>query len=112
MAIDKIRVEVWDGTGENYLGKGYYVGLATVNIVRSPDGTILSESNAEDPPSDSFMKQVEKAGGDFERLTNNPKIELDSGKVVYGCQVWWQPIPEEGGSDADRRTKEDEVLPT
>lgn len=21
----------------------------------------------------------------------NPKIELDSGKVVYGCECWWGP---------------------
>ena len=22
-------------------------------------------------------------------LTNNPKIELDNGKVVWGCECWW-----------------------
>lgn len=24
-----------------------------------------------------------------ESKTVNPKIELDSGKVVYGCECWW-----------------------
>lgn len=24
-----------------------------------------------------------------ETKTVNPKIELDSGKVVYGCECWW-----------------------
>ncbi|OQA08597.1 MAG: hypothetical protein BWY67_01473 [Bacteroidetes bacterium ADurb.Bin397] len=27
----------------------------------------------------------------FELGLKNPKIELDNGKVVWGCQCWWGP---------------------
>ena len=32
----------------------------------------------------------EYAGG-FNFGQSNPKIELDNGKVVFGCECWWGP---------------------
>lgn len=31
------------------------------------------------------------AAGLISRGVKNPKILLDSGKVVYGCECWWGP---------------------
>ena len=38
---------------------------------------------------------MELHGWELDALPSNPKIELDSGEVVYGCQVWWTRVPEE-----------------
>lgn len=36
--------------------------------------------------------------GDHSKLgINNPKIELDTGGVVWGCQCWWFPCQDEAG---------------
>lgn len=100
----RMRVEVWNGTGEEYLGKGYFVGLATVYVMRTPEGNLLSHSNAEDPPPPEVIDFAAKLDTEVEEIKHNPVIELDDGGTVYGCQVWWQPIPDEkGGNNANRK---------
>lgn len=81
----KIRVQVHSGDGKTLLGNGTYVEDVTVYVVRHEDG-ISSAKFAEEPPEG--MEDV------AEVVSSNPKIILDSGEVVYGCQVWWAPIPE------------------
>lgn len=82
------RVAVKDGAGTKDLGKGTYVGNVEVYFMVGPQGVILSQKNAEVPPDEVPPDtKVIKRGG-------NPKIVLDSGEVVYGCQVWWEPIDE------------------
>lgn len=79
------RVRVKDGAGEKFIGEGTYVGRVTVYVVRTPDGRLLSNKIAETPPSAVPEESI------F-RIPRNPKIQLDNGEIVYGCQVWWEPI--------------------
>lgn len=81
-----MKVEVFDGAGKNFLGFGNLVGNVTVYIIGKPDGSIVSLQNAEERPSD---KVIAEHGGELIISEDNPKIVLDDGRVVYGCQVWW-----------------------
>lgn len=90
----QIRVDVFDGDAVTHLGQGTYVGDVVVYFFRRPDGHLLFNSNAEERPSDQQIKMVEELGGSLIEMPDNPKIVLDDGRVVYGCQVWWNPIEE------------------
>ncbi len=81
-----MKVEVFDGAGENFLGFGNLVGNATVYVIVKPDGSIISSQNAEERPSDELIAEH---NGELITIGDNPKIILDDGRVVYGCQVWW-----------------------
>jgi len=87
---DKIpeRVRVWNGDQTQYLGEGKYVGEADVYFIRRPDGSILSNHNAEIEPDPSEVPDDCVVVSS----TGNPKIVLDNGDTVYGCQVWWEPV--------------------
>lgn len=87
-----MRVEVWSGDRNEYLGEGEFVGFVDVYLLRMPDGSIMSSENAEEKPEGTGIENY------AERVEGNPKIRLDSGRIVYGCQVWWKQI--EGESDA------------
>lgn len=78
------RVEVWNGDRSAFLGKGMLVGQVTVYFLRMDDGSIQSLENAEEEP------EYVPYGASLEKSENNPKIVLDNGKVVYGCQVWFK----------------------
>ena len=93
-----VRVRVHSGDGSKLLGEGWYVGDVTVYFMRHPDGHLTSLADAEKPPPVEEMPE----GAQLERSDGNPKIKLDSGEVVYGCQVWWEPI-EGAGIDASQR---------
>lgn len=82
-----MKVQVFDGTGNNFLGFGTLVGRVTVYFVIRPDGAITSLANAEEMPPPAFIAECE---GELAVVEGNPKIILDNGQVVYGCQVWWQ----------------------
>jgi hypothetical protein len=84
------RVRVHSGDGQTRLGDGKYVGEATVWYIRTADGNLLSHGNAEEKPPSHMVPE----GGSLVESEGNPKIVLDSGKVVYGCQVWWEVIKE------------------
>jgi hypothetical protein len=75
------RVRVWDGTGEKLVGEGTYVGDVKVRFVMGDDGSIFSTDDPEvtAPPGTTVVNE-------------NPKIVMDDGSVVYGCQVWWETI--------------------
>ena len=79
------RVRVRAGDGETPLGEGTYVGEATVYVIVNEDGSLRSNENAETMPAGIPEERIR-------RVPNNPKIVLDSGKTVYGCQVWWEPV--------------------
>ena len=78
-----MRVKVWNGDQSKYLGEGTLLGTATVYFFPDKDGIIHSLKNAEEKPKDI-------PGEDIIKSANNPKIELDTGEIVYGCQVWWE----------------------
>ena len=79
-----LRVDVFDGSGKTHLGKGTIIGFVDVYIVRHENG-IYSAYDAETKPNGFPEESVTK-------VSSNPKIKLDSGKMVYGCQTWWEPI--------------------
>lgn len=86
-----MRVRVHDGTGEKLLGEGVYEGDVKAYFIVMPDGSLQSLQNAEiEPPANEVPEGAEVVTTD-----DNPKIRLDSGEVVYGCQVWWEPIEKE-----------------
>lgn len=82
------RVRVHDGSGEKLLGEGTYVGDVAVYFIHMPDGSLRSLSNAEEEPPPEMVPE----GAEVISSTDNPKIVLDNGRTVYGCQVWWEPI--------------------
>lgn len=43
--------------------------------------------DAEIPPVGLVSVLAEKAG-----ITENPRIKLDSGQTIWGCECWWCPI--------------------
>lgn len=83
------KVKVWNGDQSEYLGEGTYVGEVTVYFVRTDDG-IQSASNAEERPQGVSEDQIIES-------PDNPKIVLDNGRTVYGCQVWWKPAEKNVG---------------
>ena len=80
------RVKVWSGDNEVYLGEGEFVGFADVYLLRMPDGSIMSAEYAEEKPEGGGVEDY------VELVRGNPKIKLDSGRIVYGCQVWWRLV--------------------
>lgn len=91
------KVKVWNGDQSEFLGEGTYVGDVTVYFIQNEDGNgIRSGSNAEQRPEGVPEDQIIEA-------PNNPKIVLDSGRTVYGCQVWWEPA--DSPSEASPKTE-------
>lgn len=84
------KVKVWNGDQSEFLGEGTYVGEVTVYFIQTENG-ISSGSNAEQRPEGVPEDQIIEA-------PNNPKIVLDSGRTVYGCQVWWEPVDGESAA--------------
>lgn len=80
----KNRVLVHDGSGQKVLGYGQYIGETKVWFFQMPDGSLRSSPNAESKPTDI------PPGATLHQSDNNPKIILDDGRMVYGCQVWWE----------------------
>ena len=85
------RVKVHSGTGKELLGYGNFVGCVPVFFWRGSGGNLLSDKKCEERPSLQIIKEMEASGAELVELQSNPKIVLDNGDVVYGCQVWWQP---------------------
>ena len=81
------RVGVFDGSGKNFLGHGSLVGFVDVYVIDNEDGSISSNKFAEDKPVGVPDDKIRIA-------KRNPKIILDSGITVYGCQVWWSYVTE------------------
>lgn len=89
-----LRVKAVSGDGKTELGLGTYTGDVHVYIFETEDG-IVSLDNAEQEPSQEIIDYiVSTTGATPLEMYDNPRIILDNGKVVYGCQVWWQPVGE------------------
>jgi len=58
-------------------GFGTYVGREVPNTAAGAFGKALREIAEEVPEVPDYLK--------------NPKIVLDNGKVVWGCECWWGP---------------------
>lgn len=82
------RVVVFDSEDSSEGKPGVYAGSVTVYVILSPvNQAIRSLKFAEQRPSPEEVAAV--PDGEVAELHNNPKIILDSGEVIYGCQVWW-----------------------
>lgn len=86
-----MRVDVWNGDQSEYLGKGILVGHVAVyfmvNASEFPPTQIKTMHNPElEPPA-----HLVPDGWKVIKRDDNPKIILDNGETVYGCQVWWGP---------------------
>lgn len=88
-----MRVQVWSGDQSEFLGHGEVVGLVTVYFIAGGDGAIYSSENPEERPTEDVLRELE---GEVIESPENPKIRLDDGSHVYGCQVWWSPVDTPG----------------
>ena len=86
-----MRVRVWSGDESEYLGEGDYMGNVTVYIVFPCDPEAPTDAISSFPDAEVYPDEVPE-GMEVGEIPDNPKIELDSGEIVYGCQVWWEPI--------------------
>ncbi len=84
-----MRVKVFGGDGTKFLGFGELVSKVTVYAIENPDGSLTSLGNAEEKPPEDVVAQ---SGGRLITIKNNPKIRLESGEIVYGCQIWWDSV--------------------
>lgn len=89
------RVRVNGGDGVTPYGLGTYVGSAPVYFAVMPDGSLQSHPDArKEITSDDFPGHIR-----VERVPDNPVIRLDNGgQLVYGCQVWWEPVDQATGA--------------
>lgn len=99
-----MRVKVWKSKKE-YLGEGEFLGCVPMTEVSSEDEykanlkdfqkRILNALGALPKDLiDTFERKFEEMWGMSEpygKMTT-PKIWLDNGKIVYGCQIWWEAI--------------------
>ena len=86
------RVKVTSGDELEELGLGYLVGFVPVYFWRAGAGSLISQSMCEERPSDEIIAEMEADGATLVELQSNPKIELDNGRTVYGCQVYWRRV--------------------
>jgi hypothetical protein len=91
-----MRVIVWNGDRSELLGEGVFESSVTVYFGQKktslPNGDVnlelVSLADAEKKPTPEELGE----GVDVLTISDCPKIVLDNGKVVYGCQVWWEPV--------------------
>jgi len=88
------RVIVVSGDWENQLGMGTLIGYATVHMLiqgalGGPNGMMYTMEDPEQKPSDEEVERYNIC--EVVTFDNIPKIQLDSGEIVYGCHVWWAP---------------------
>lgn len=97
------RVRVLDGSGNVHIGDGVYEGDVTVYVMRMPDGSLQSLSIAELRPDPATVP----AGAVVSEIKQNPKIRLDDGRVVYGCQVWYATVEQFEREEAKQKEQEE-----
>lgn len=115
MPCNGTRVKVWKfinqkNPDEGYIGEGKLVGHVQMTEVMTKKeykeakrkfvSNVLKQMGMPDKGLifEGYFKKHWKREQEiqpFEKQTT-PKIILDSGEVVYGCQVWWKAIEEEG----------------
>lgn len=87
-----MRVKVLSGDRQQYLGEGDHVGSVMTWFWVSPNASLASLPECEREPSAEAKAGMEADGYELLSVDDNPKIVLDSGRVVYGCQVWWTRV--------------------
>ena len=95
------RVKVMSGDGQKFLGLGNLVGHVDVYAIWANDRLI----SLPDPSKKPDQELLDKTGGELIEILTNPKIALDSGEIVYGCQVWWEKV-EDNNDENDEDPKD------
>lgn len=103
----KERVIVFSGDGKSVIGIGTMVGYEKlVYVFAENDGMSLVNASLE-KPSDVIVEEMEKRGYTLVELKDNPRIVMDSGSTLFGCQCWWYKITpeqeEQWQADLNRR---------
>jgi len=104
-----IRVKVWIDR-DRYLGSGQLVGHVTIaeaykdiyHIATTEEVLELYLQNmlgfiarlTPDKLPQSLVEKLKDERAKELEVATTPKIILDSGATVYGCQIWWEPIEE------------------
>lgn len=116
-----MRVKVWryinqQNPDEGYIGEGEFVGHAPISEVITKEQykksfkeffrSVLKQMGMPHEGvifEQTFEKHWTRKYEDFpfEEHTT-PKIVLDSGEIVYGFQVWWNPIEEDDKNAGNR----------
>ena len=63
------------------------IGSKVIALLRAKDGVV--ESFGEGVYAGDFPLPDEAGGLNFGQ--ENPRIDLDNGKTVWGCECWWGP---------------------
>ena len=93
---EPMRVKVKSGDGQTDLGLGYMVGGVELYFFRLPNGNLMSDKYAEEKPSANLIRAMENDfGATLVEKQSNPKIELDSGRIIYGCQCYWSRVEDD-----------------
>jgi hypothetical protein len=74
------------------LGHGQYVADTTVYMILYKKGREHDMLCSETKPS---KEEIGRLKGTLREIKDIPKIILDDGQTVYGCQVIWEPTPHE-----------------
>lgn len=86
-----MRVDVWNGDKSQYLGQGTLIGKAIIYGYQGfQNGNPIMYSNPDSPEK----PMPNPPPNTTEHKGESPKIKLDSGQIVYGCQTWWSPVQE------------------
>ena len=94
------RVKVWRDQ-DHYLGEGELIGWAPMTEVYPEEEykknyfDFLRRFTGADVP-DEFLEEKWQQSIKLQPYSEQktPKIILDNGEIVYGCQIWWEEIKE------------------
>ena len=86
-----MMVNVWDSARTQLLGVGVYEGDVDVYFAVNDE---TQEAMSKQDPTEDIAEADLPAGFRVEK-TKSPKIVLNTGLTVYGCQVWWEVIDED-----------------
>lgn len=92
----KRRVHILSGDTKHDLGTGDFLGYVELHIIRKDDSYLFAEKDKNGNYPKAFQKEVDKGLENVFVYELNPKIKLDNGGIVYGCQVWWEFLDHDG----------------
>lgn len=84
------RVKVLNGDQTAYVGEGEHVANVSVYIfVKRDEMHIETVGNPEEMPTEETVRMMRSKDMVMEHVPANPKMLLDDGRIIYGCQCWW-----------------------
>lgn len=86
------RVAVLDASGKKFVGYGIYEGdfhCQQLAELYASCATTLPDTT--EPERERLAAHILSGGGSISR---NPRIRLDSGDILWGCECWWGPADE------------------